>query len=173
MIILELQEDKINRQVTFLHAQIFSAGDITGKNNTWCYNRAPDGYKFILVGVEVSTAKGTTPSNIGIYNIVDGHEYTHWNIFPGVESKEVLARGELSDYVLSGYHDLHNWECKEYTKVIRSNSGSQPFKACFIVWYYLRKMNYLEKLQYAVIQARGQRIRKGGPTTVERSEYDD
>ncbi|GAH56129.1 unnamed protein product, partial [marine sediment metagenome] len=35
---------------------------------------------------------------------------------------------------------------------------------------YLCKMSWLEKLQYAVLQPRGQRYRKGGATTVERSE---
>ncbi|GAG96879.1 unnamed protein product, partial [marine sediment metagenome] len=65
---------------------------------------------------------------------------------------------------------LEGWECKEYTIGLRSSSETHPVKGCAVMWYYLRKMSWLEKLQYAVIQPRGQRYRKGGPTTVELSE---
>ncbi|GAG81988.1 unnamed protein product [marine sediment metagenome] len=166
---MERQTDKINRQVYFMHGQAYDPEDTTGKNNTWLYDRAPDGYKFILDSVDVSTVS-TDTQRLGIFAIYDGHEYTHWNQFPGVESHELLFRGETNSYVLNIHATLNNWECKEFTLGMRSHSEANACKFCVIVWYYLRKMSWLEKLQYAVMQPRGQRYRKGGPTTVEISE---
>ena len=166
---MERQSDKINRQVNFMYAQPYDPEEITGKNNTWLYDRAPDGYKFILESVQISVSSTGSMYN-GIFAIYDGHEYTHWNQYPGVESKELLGRIETNEYQLFAGIDLHNWECKEYTMGIRGTHQTVPIKMCVIVWYYLRKMSWLEKLQYAVLQPRGQRYRKSGPSTVERSE---
>ncbi|GAG76278.1 unnamed protein product [marine sediment metagenome] len=166
---MERQVDKINRQVQFLHAQAHDEEDTTGKNNTWLYDRAPEGYKFVLHSIDISTGSPLI-TNFGTLAIYDGHEYTHWLQFPGVESKEILARVCFSDQMSTYSASLNNWECKEYTIGIRSSDAENPFKVCIIVWYYLRKMSWLEKLQYAVLQPRGQRYRKGGATTVERSE---
>ncbi|GAG76922.1 unnamed protein product [marine sediment metagenome] len=165
---MERQVDKINRQVFFLYAQIHDAEDITGKNNTWIYDRAPQGYKFILDSVDISVSAPLAYK--GIFAVFDGHEYTHWLLFPGVESKELLGRVETGSNQYNHTIPLRNWECKEYTLACRSTDDEMPLKICAIVWYYLRKMSWLEKLQYAVMQPRGQRYRKGGPTTVEISE---
>lgn len=169
--LLERQVDKINRQVHFMYAQVFNPSDTTGANNTWLYNRAPDGYKFVLHSIDVS-GKQEDNNKYGIVAMYDGHEYTHWNIYPGVESRELIWRGQMNDYIVNCGGTLNGWECKEYTLAIRSTHVTYPFKCCIIVWYFLQKMTWLEKLQYAVIQAKGERIRKGGPTTVERSEED-
>jgi len=169
---MERQTDKINRQVYFIHAQAYDGEEITGKNNTWIYDRAPEGYKFVLDSIFMSTTRHNSLCT-GLVAIYDGHEYTHWNQYPGVESKEILGRQEFDLNALNGELALKNWECKEYTIGIRSNSTTNVFKICVIVWYYLRKMSWLEKLQYAVMQPRGQKYRKGGPTTVERSEEYD
>ena len=166
---LERQVDKINRTVYFMFAQIFDPLSITGANNTWIYDRAPNGYKFVLSSVTLSTTKENSRYN-GIFAIYDGHEYTHWNQYPGVESRELLGRMETNQYQLSGEINLNNWECKEFTLGLRCTHEEVPFKACIIVWYYLRKMSFLERLQYAVMQPRGERYRKGGPSTVELSE---
>lgn len=168
MNLLELQTDKINRQVHFLYAQVFDEEETAGKNNTWLYDRAPDGYKFVLhkISIYVDRVRAW-----GVFALFDGHEYTHWNIFPGVESKEVIAYITTSNSPPLGVTEyLEGWECKEYTLGIRSTSTTASLKGCCVVWYYLRKMSLLEKLQYAVIQPRGQRYRKGGATTVERTE---
>ncbi|GAG61297.1 unnamed protein product, partial [marine sediment metagenome] len=103
-------------------------------------------------------------------NIYDGHEYTHWDIFPGVESRELLWRGETTTYQVNLYGNLHNWECKEYSLACRSASETKTLKLCVIVWYYLRKMNWLERLYYAVIQPKGDRYKKTLGITAEPTE---
>ncbi|GAG74627.1 unnamed protein product [marine sediment metagenome] len=70
-------DDKIQRQVDFMHVQIFDPEDTSGKNNTWVYNRAPEGYKFELVAIDVTTDKDSSRMD-GIVNIYDGHEYTRF-----------------------------------------------------------------------------------------------
>ena len=171
---MERQVDKINRQVEFMFAQIYDTEDSTGKNNTWKYNRAPEGYKFMLHKIAIRAlyrgVAGVEELGRGIVNIYDGHEFTHWQQFPGVESRELLATFEYTLAEGNQLQYLHDWECKEYTLGVRSTSTTNAFKCVIIVWYYLRKMSWLEKLQYALIQPKGQRYRKGGPTTVERSE---
>lgn len=152
-----------------MFAQVFDPEDSLGNNNTWIYDRAPEGYKFVLDNMVVSTTQKTLARD-GLVAIYDGHEYTHWNQWPGVESKELLGRVEVNVYNYNETIILNGWECKEFTLGIRSTSEENSFKICLIVWYYLRKMSWLEKLQYAVMQPRGQRYRKGGATTVERSE---
>lgn len=148
--------------------------ETTDNNTTWFYDRAPDGYKFVLHSIEVSATIPQITTGLsnysGIYGIYDGHEYTHWNIYPGVESKEILARGELNVYGTLQTHALNGWECKEYTLAIRSRSEDEPFKCCIIVWYYLAKMTDLETKQYAVMQPKGEHYRKSGPSTVESTE---
>jgi len=167
---MELQEKKINRQVDFLYAQPYNSEDSTGANNTWKYNRAPEGYKFVLHSIEVSVAQ-TASLFQGLVAMYDGHEYTHWNQFPGVESKELLTRGETNVYILNLVSSLNGWECKEYTLGIRSLSATYGYKVCIIVWYYLEKMSKLEEYQYATIQPKGDKpIRKAGATTVESTE---
>lgn len=161
--------DKINRQVQFMFAQIFNSADTTGKNNTFQYKRAPDGYKFLLHSVYVSTTRDANFHN-GIFEMSDGHYYTHWNIWPGVENREVIARRDFNDYALEHHQDLNLWECKEYTLAIRSRSEEVGFKCCIIVWYYLKSMNVIEKLFYAVIQPRFRRFKKAYATTLSRFE---
>ncbi|GAG74291.1 unnamed protein product, partial [marine sediment metagenome] len=145
---MERQSDKINRQVNFMHAPPYDAEESSGVQNTWLYDRAPQGYKFILDSVDISGTKVDSEWD-GIFAIYDGHEYTHWNIYPGVESKELLGRCELISQDISKTIQLHNWECKEYTMAVRGTNPTNAFKVCIIVWYYLRKMSWLEKLQYA------------------------
>lgn len=170
MIQLELQEDKINRQVHYTYAQ---AKDIEGtyplKNNSFVYNRAPDGYLFQLVELDISCSC-EAGVNVGIVEMSDGHCYTGWNIWAGVENRETLVRIETDVYFVNFSKSLHSWECKEYTIATRSKKTDAPFKTCCIVWYYLRKMSPLEKYQYAVIQPKGEHIRKAGATTVESTE---
>jgi len=162
-------DDKIQRQVHFMFAQAFDEEDTSGTNNIWVYNRAPEGYKFMLVNAQLSTTQNAA-RNKGIVAIFDGHEYTHWNLFPGVESREYLGRWESSDYIYNGEIPLFNWECKEYTVACRSTNTLQPVKYCIIVWYYLQKMSWLEKLYYAVIQPKGDRYKKTLGTVAEPSE---
>ncbi len=159
-------DDKIQRQVHFIQAQIFDIQDVTGKNNTWNYNRAPEGYKFLLQKCSISVAQEGNRYK-GIVAMFDGHEYTHWNIWPGVESRELLFRKGINIYMLDHVENLLNWECKEYTLGIRSVQTDTTFKACIIVWYYLQKMSYLETLYYAVIQPRWKRIKKAFRTTLD------
>lgn len=168
---MELQVDKINRQVHFITAQALVENGKQPLNNTWIYDRAPDGYKFILHSVFISVAHNPYTAT-GIFAIYDGHEYTGWNQWPGVESRELLGRLETDAGTNQSVIMLNGWECKEYTIGTRSLSGSLAYKVCAIVWYYLRKMTDLEKYQYATIQPRGEHYRKGGPSTVEQSEGD-
>lgn len=161
--------DKLNRNVFFKHAGIFDPQDTTGKNNTWQYNRAMSGYIFKLVSMDISVPLAYAD---GITAIFDGHEYTHWNIFPGVESRELLGRFESSQQQQNFTIDLHGWECKEYTIAIRSSNVSKAFKSVIVIWFYLEKMNRLEQLFYAVIQPRFKRIKTAFMRTVESSELD-
>jgi len=163
------EADKINRQVHFMHAQIFDPQDTSGDNNTWNYNRAPDGFKFILHSIHISGNRGNGLQQ-GIVSMYDGHEYTHWNTWPGVESRELLARFDSIDYQCDTIIPLNEWECKEYSLAVRSWSETKAYKACIIVWYYLRKMSWLEKLYYAVIQPKGDRYKKTLGVTVEPRE---
>jgi len=162
-------DDKIQRQVHFIWAQPFDAEDSSGDNNTWNYNRAPDGYKFELVSIDISGHQESS-MKYGHVALFDGHEYTHWNLWPGVESRELLWRSELNDYVRNGFGNLNNWECKEYTLGIRSTHATFGFKTCIVIWYYLRKMSWLEKLYYAVIQPKGDRYKKTLGITAEVEE---
>ena len=162
--------DKIQRQVYYPQAQIFDSEDTSGKNNTWIYNRAPAGYKFLLVEIIVHSIRENNQFQ-GAVSLFDGHEYTHWNIFPGVQSNELLFRAECdTDGSLNVGGNLHNWECKEFTIGVRSASTSNSFKAVCIMWYYLQKMNQLETLYYAVIQPRWKRFKKAFATTLSRFE---
>ncbi|GAI90759.1 unnamed protein product, partial [marine sediment metagenome] len=88
--------DKINRIVFYLHMQSYDAEEEPiGRNNSWIYKRAPDGYKFLLHSVEVSARIGNSTTK-AIFAMYDGHEFTNWLIFPGVESREGLTRNELT-----------------------------------------------------------------------------
>lgn len=166
---MELQVNKMNRQVHFITAPMFDIQDKSGKNNAWLYNRAPDGYLFKLDSVQISVSSEEMV-NTGIFAMFDGHEYTHWNIYPGVESRELLGRTETSDYSLESYIDLKGWECKEYSIAVRSTSPQKMYRCIAIVWYYLDKMSLLERLMYACLHPKFMRIKKGGPTTVEADE---
>jgi len=163
------EELKINRRVKFMHAIPFVENGQHPENNTWWYNRAPEGYKFILHSAVISNAHVPYTST-GIVAIFDGHEYTGWNIFPGVESMEMLGRFETSAGETQGVIDLNGWECKEYTVASRSLSGSLQYKCCVIIWYFLEKMSDFETKQYAVMQPKGEHIRKSGMTTIELDE---
>lgn len=158
---MELETDKINRQVHFMWAQAYDPQDSSGDNNTWRNHRAPEGYKFVLDSAQVSVASGSTKFD-GIWAIIDGDYRTHWNLYPGVENRDFLARMETSEYQLDHIMPLNGWECKEYTLCIRSNDESNDYKACTIVWYYLRKMTWREKLHYGVIQPKNRLSRALG-----------
>jgi len=147
-------------------AQVYDPQDKSGDNNTWNYNRAPEGYKFELVELAASITQRDS-FHTGLVAIYDGHEYTHWNQFPGVESRELLGRDEFNSTVPNAYIALHNWECKEYTLGVRSLTESYGFKICIIVWYYLKKMSTLETLYYAVIQPKWKRFKKAFRTTLD------
>lgn len=140
---------EIQRQVHFMSAQVFDVEDTSGKNNTWQYNRAPEGYLFELVQIVVSGSRGGG-SHQGIVALFDGHEYTHWNIWPGVQSQEMLYRFDSIDYQVDGVGQLLDWECKEYTVGTRSWSVTGMFKVVIIVWYYLRKASRMELMEYAL-----------------------
>lgn len=168
---MDLVVNQINRTVYFGHVQAFDSEDTSGDNNTWIYDRAPDGYKFHLVSAQISVAN-YPDYNDGIVAIYDGHEYTHWNQWPGVESREILGRLEFNVYQDNGILDLHNWECKEFTIGLRSTNIGNPFRACIVIWYYLTKMTPLERLHYAVVHPKSilGRFPKAFRTTVEPTE---
>ncbi|GAG68589.1 unnamed protein product, partial [marine sediment metagenome] len=94
------------------------------------------------------TQVGTMQS--GIVALIDGHEYTNYNLWPGVECREYLSRVEHNN--ANPYHvaSLHGWKCKEYTIGVRSVHTTYPVKVCAIVWYYLKKATREELLEYAV-----------------------
>jgi len=159
-------DDKVQRQVQFMRAQPHDSEDSSGKNNTWVYNRAPDGYKFRLVKVLVASKQTDNAFN-GIFGMFDGHEYTRWDIWPGVESREYLTRISMSLENQTVEFGLEGWECKEYSIAVRSTNATYEFKAMSIVWYYLEKMSHLERLYYAVIQPRWNRYKKAFRTTLD------
>jgi hypothetical protein len=140
---------KINRQVYFGFAPIFNPEDSSGVNNTWIYDRALEEHLFVLDSIQVSVTKENSYYN-GIFAIYDGHEYTHWNQFPGVESRELLGRLEFSEHNLTGFINLNGWECKEFTIGIRSTHQSVPVKMVAILYYYLKKASREELLEYAI-----------------------
>jgi len=148
--------DEIERQVHFIVAPAFDPEDKTGVNNTWQYNRAPEGFLFLLESIQVSTSQEAGHGKDGICALYDGHEYTHWNQFPGVQSNELLCRMEHNVYILSNGFNLHGWPCKEYTLGIRSISQSSSYKICAVIWYYLKKASRMELLEYAIKHPRNQ-----------------
>lgn len=143
------EEEGINRKVHFAHANAFLPEDTSGVNNTWVYHRAPEGYLFLLDSVTLSNAHNPYTTT-GIFAVYDGHEYTHWNQFPGVESRELLARFETSSGETQIDLNLHGWECKEYTIGIRSLSESVAYKICAIMWFWLKKASRKELMEYAI-----------------------
>ena len=163
--------DKIQRQVHFMSAIPYDAENKTGSQNTWNYNRAPEGYKFLLHSVTMSCDLQNTTYE-GLVAMFDGHEYTHWNLWPGVESREMLLRAVFNAYMLDRDFSLNLWECKEYSLGCRSRNSSYSFKVAIVVWYYLKKMSWLEKLYYAVIQPKGDRYKKTLGVTVEPTELE-
>jgi hypothetical protein len=167
---MEYSTDEINRQVHFGYAQVFDPEDDSGDNNTFIYNRAPDGYKFILHKISLSIATGSYDQ--GIVMLFDGHEYTHWDLWPNIQSNEVLFRGVTNSYTNNIVEYLEHWSCKEYTIGLRSKSESEQFKVLIIVWYYLQKMSKLDRLHYAVTQPKSilGRHPKAFRTTVESTE---
>ena len=144
-----MPDKKINRLVVYPTAQAYDEeAEYPKDNNTFIYLRAPEGYLYELVAMEASVGGSSTDD--GVLELSDGRYYTGWNIFPGVENRETLARIEFNLY---NYHynvPLYNWECKEYTIGVRSTNTNQPFKICVIVWYYLKKASREELLEYAV-----------------------
>lgn len=142
-------ESDINRTVFFLRAPPFLPENTTGINNSWIYKRAPEGYLFLLDSITLSTTSEES-ERMGIFGLYDGHEYTHWNIFPGVESRELLFRGETNTYILNLEANLNQWKCKEYTIGLRSHNESSGVKVCIIVWYYLKKATREELLEFAI-----------------------
>lgn len=141
--------DEIDRQVHFVSVPAYDPLDKTGVNNQWIYDRAPEGYLFELHSVTVSTG---TPllNNFGVFALFDGHEYTHWDIWPGVESREMLSRICFSDQLPTYTEQLFGWLCKEYTIGIRSQDEEHPFKVTAIVWYTLKKATRELLMEYAL-----------------------
>jgi len=147
-------KNRINRFVFFPNAPIFDPEVYTGVNNRWVYRRAPDGMLFELISVKVGMqipimASGYN-SYSGIFAVYDGHEYTHWNQFPGVESREALVHLEMNVYNAFYDIDLHKWECKEFTIGTRSRSEEEPFICKVVVFYRLKKANKFKLLEYAL-----------------------
>ena len=173
MSFLNHDTDKINRQVHYPYAQAFDSED-KGDNNDWTYNRAPNGYRFILDSISV-IASATNNQNNGIVQIYEGHEHTDYIIYPGVESREILERLETTDYQLNLEKSLHGWDCKEYTLGVRSTSETYAYRVIVIVWYYLQKMTAFERLHFAVTQSKSikGRFPKAFRTTVEPTEDED
>ena len=168
---MDIETSKINRQVHYGYAQIYDSED-KGDNNSWIYNRAPNGYKFILDSISV-IASATNNQNNGIVQIYDGHEHTNFIIYPGVESREILERLETTDYQLNLEKSLHGWDCKEYTIGLRSTSETYPFRVIIIVWYYFEKMSRYERLLFAVTHPKsilGRYTKSLRGTTVESTE---
>ena len=162
--------DKINRQVFYLQASAYDdQAEYPKDNNTFRYHRAPEGYKFLLHAVHFHTVLEGPACN-GIFEMSDGHYYTGWNIYPGVENREIIAYSTHDADNPAMHLPLFNWEAKEYTIGIRSTSSSAVFRGVVIVWYYLRRMNKLETLMYACIHPLRKRFRKGYATTVEPTE---
>lgn len=160
---MDLQD--INRSVFFINTQALVVNGAQPENNTWVYKRAPEGYVYKLVHAQVSTS--VERGENGIIAFYDGHVYTQWNTFPGVVNHDLLARGELTDYVVNIDFYFHDWECKEYTISIRSADTESIFKVCVIVYYYLKKMSVFERFKYAVVHPRFNRIKKAYATTLD------
>lgn len=158
-------EDKIHRRVFTLWAQQYDA--LAKHNNTWKYFRAPEGKKFLLHSIELSTAGLNRDESDGVFCLFDGHEYTQWDIFPGVINHEVLTRFETNSVTApTHYSPLNNWECKEVTLASRSSHTDQIFRIMVILWYYLVDMSKEETYEYGAKQPRYS-FRRGGPTTLD------
>jgi hypothetical protein len=142
-------KEGINRIVFYLTAQAFDTeAEYPKANNTFEYSRAPDGFLYLLHSVHITA--GDEQSDKGIFEMSDGHYYTGWNIYPGVENRETIARFKMSNYDTDRLIPLNMWECKEFTLAIRSLDVAQQAKACVIVWYYLKKASRAELLEYAL-----------------------
>jgi hypothetical protein len=162
---------KIQRRQITLIAPVFDPEkSVTGENNVWHYDRAPDGFKFELVSARITCGTSATVNSYGVIALFDGKVYnTRWDIFPGVEDFQLLGRAVTNVYQTNDVIDLFGWECKEYTVATRSTSTENSYIANIIIWYFLKPMSKLEKLMYAVLHPK-RKYRKGGPSTVELTE---
>jgi len=145
-----MPDKKINRRVTYLYTQAYDEEeDPIGGNNSWIYFRAPDGMLFELHSVEIASriANTTTKAITALY---DGHEFTNYLIWPGVESKEGLTRFETTYQQPNAYAPLNGWECKEFTVGGRSLATAEAVKSQIIIWYYLKRASREELLEYAI-----------------------
>ena len=164
--------DEIQRSVYYLHMQAHDAeATPIGENNSWIYDRAPEGMLFLLHSVEVSTRISSTTTK-AIFAMFDGHEFTNWLLFPGVQSNEHLTRTETTYQHPQHYAPLNLWKCKEFTLAGRSLASAEAPKHQIIVWYYLKKASRKELMEYAIKHPRNQDMFKYAlrGTTVEPSE---
>lgn len=166
------EKEGVNRIVCYATAPVFdSQAEYPKDNNRFQYFRAPEGMLFLLEAVYIS-ANLEGPNCNGIIELSDGHYFTGWNIFPGVENRETLYRSSHDADWPNSSQPLHLWECKEFTVGCRSTSSSQQFKACVIIYYYLKKASRKELMEYAIKHPRTEdtfkKILRG--TTVEPSE---
>jgi len=143
-----MPQDKINRSVFYPHSVAFDTEN-PGASNTWVYDRAPEGMLFELVAIQASVDKQSSRYE-GVIAMFDGHEFTNWNIYSGVQSFELLTRHEFDLYNNFMSSPLYNWECKEYTIGIRSSSVTNAFKTVIVVWYYIKKATREKLLEYAI-----------------------
>lgn len=145
-----MPDKKINRRVTYLYTPAHDAeAEPIGKNNRWIYLRAPDGLLFLLHSVEIASRISSETTKV-ITTMYDGHEFTNYLIWPGVESKEGLTRMETTYLSPNAVRHLNNWECKEFTIGGRSLASLEAVKVQIIVWYYLKKASRDELLEYAI-----------------------
>jgi len=138
-------------------------------NPTWKRYRAPEGLKFNLVAVDVTTgASGNDSSNFR-FQIYDGRTYSVWGMFPNIFDQSTLAHALFNTYINNVEKNLHNHECKEFTMSVQGQDTEKSVRFSAIVWYYLTPMSKLETLEYAVKQPR-YKYRHGSARTLDRFE---
>ncbi|GAH61121.1 unnamed protein product [marine sediment metagenome] len=123
------------------------------------YFRAPAGLIMELEGINIS-AQVREVKFAGIIQIHQAHKpASKWGIYPHIEDQDVIFRYEAStsDKSVSTNQtfDLFNYELKEFTVMYRSTDSTMEYRPAIIIYYrYIKFIDTLDKLEYAVKQPR-------------------
>lgn len=151
-----------------IESQKFCWFDTVPKNTTiWKYKRAINGHKLILIAVNI-ISEGLANFDV-VYQVMDGHAYSHWGNFPNIFDQSTLAITNLTTQQRAEYIPLNNWECKEVTLSASEYSNITSGRFAMILWFYEVPMSKTEKLEYAVKQPR-YKYRHGSARTLDRFE---
>ncbi|MBA7686610.1 hypothetical protein ES703_95060 [subsurface metagenome] len=134
----------------------------------WKYKRAIEGHKLVLDKVMLIAEQWAILSD-QVFQIYDGHTYSHWGSYPNIFDQATLGIASLNQNMPSYTIYLDNWECKEVTMSWHNTHVENNVRNVAILYFYETPMSKLEMFEYAVRQPR-YKYRHGGPITLSRFE---